>query len=162
MFGIGLRAFGNSEHDGLVKLQIVLLGSVSLAISGALLFSFLDITTINIYSQVGLITLVGLIAKNGILIVQFANTQQALGLSRTAAVREAALTRLRPSERIESTLGMAQCFRLRAVVGLTNASRQFADASQFQLRPCTMGRLPHHHSEFTADSCCIRHYINFH
>ena len=76
--------------------RIVLLGSVPLAISGALLFSFLDLTTINIYSQVGLITLVGLIAKNGILIVQFANTQQALDLSRQAAVREAALTRLRP------------------------------------------------------------------
>jgi multidrug efflux pump len=75
---------------------IVLLGSVPLAISGALLVSFLDLTTINIYSQVGLITLVGLIAKNGILIVQFANTQQALGLSRIEAVRQAALTRLRP------------------------------------------------------------------
>jgi multidrug efflux pump len=75
---------------------IVLLGSVPLAISGALLFSFLDLTTINIYSQVGLITLVGLIAKNGILIVQFANTQQALGLSRIEAVKQAALTRLRP------------------------------------------------------------------
>jgi multidrug efflux pump len=75
---------------------IVLLGSVPLAISGALVFSFLDFTTINIYSQVGLITLVGLIAKNGILIVQFANTLQAQGLSRIAAVREAALTRLRP------------------------------------------------------------------
>jgi multidrug efflux pump len=75
---------------------IVLLGSVPLAISGALLFSFLELTTINIYSQVGLITLVGLIAKNGILIVQFANAQQALGLSRLAAVKQAALTRLRP------------------------------------------------------------------
>jgi multidrug efflux pump len=75
---------------------IVLLGSVPLAISGALIFSFLDFTTINIYSQVGLITLVGLIAKNGILIVQFANTLQATGLSKLAAVREAALTRLRP------------------------------------------------------------------
>jgi multidrug efflux pump len=75
---------------------IVLLGSVPLAISGALIFSFLDFTTINIYSQVGLITLVGLIAKNGILIVQFANTLQATGLSRFAAAREAALTRLRP------------------------------------------------------------------
>ena len=75
---------------------IVLLGSVPLAISGALMFSFLDLTTINIYSQVGLITLVGLIAKNGILIVQFANAQQALGLSRIAAVKQAALTRLRP------------------------------------------------------------------
>ena len=75
---------------------IVLLGSVPLAISGALAFSFLDLTTINIYSQVGLITLVGLIAKNGILIVEFANQLQVRGLSKAMAVREAALTRLRP------------------------------------------------------------------
>ncbi len=75
---------------------IVLLGSVPLAISGALVFSFLDLTTINIYSQVGLITLVGLIAKNGILIVEFANTLQARGLAKAAALREASLTRLRP------------------------------------------------------------------
>src|SRR5262249_12183385 len=75
---------------------IVLLGSVPLAISGALVFSFLDLTTINISAQVGLITLVGLIAKNGILIVQFANTLQARGLSKMAALREASLTRLRP------------------------------------------------------------------
>jgi multidrug efflux pump len=75
---------------------IVLLGSVPLAISGALLFSFLGLTTINIYSQVGLITLVGLIAKNGILIVQFANTLQERGLAKMAALREATLTRLRP------------------------------------------------------------------
>ena len=75
---------------------IVLLGSVPLAISGALVFSFLDLTTINIYSQVGLITLVGLIAKNGILIVQFANTLQEQGMEKMAALREASLTRLRP------------------------------------------------------------------
>jgi multidrug efflux pump len=75
---------------------IVLLGSVPLAISGALMFSFLDLTTINIYSQVGLITLVGLIAKNGILIVEFANTLQERGLDKMAALREASLTRLRP------------------------------------------------------------------
>ena len=75
---------------------IVLFGSVPLAISGALIFTFLDLTTINIYSQVGLITLVGLIAKNGILIVEFANTLQARGLSKAAALREASLTRLRP------------------------------------------------------------------
>ncbi|HVE79849.1 MAG TPA: efflux RND transporter permease subunit [Gemmatimonadaceae bacterium] len=75
---------------------IVLLGSVPLAISGALLFSFLDLTTINIYSQVGLITLVGLIAKNGILIVEFANTLQERGLAKAQALREATLTRLRP------------------------------------------------------------------
>jgi len=75
---------------------IVLLGSVPLAISGALVFTFLDLTTINIYSQVGLITLVGLIAKNGILIVEFANTLQERGLAKAEALREAALTRLRP------------------------------------------------------------------
>lgn len=75
---------------------IVLLGSVPLAISGALVFSFIDLTTINIYSQVGLITLVGLIAKNGILIVEFANTLQARGLGKMEALREASQTRLRP------------------------------------------------------------------
>jgi multidrug efflux pump len=74
----------------------VLLGSVPLAITGALVFSFLDFTTINIYSQVGLITLVGLIAKNGILIVQFANTLQERGMEKMAALREASSTRLRP------------------------------------------------------------------
>jgi multidrug efflux pump len=75
---------------------IVLLGSVPLAISGALVFSYLDLTTINIYSQVGLITLVGLIAKNGILIVEFANTLQERGHAKIEALREASLTRLRP------------------------------------------------------------------
>jgi multidrug efflux pump len=75
---------------------VVLLGSVPLAISGALIFTFLDLTTLNIYSQVGLITLVGLIAKNGILIVQFANTLQEQGKNKLVALREASLTRLRP------------------------------------------------------------------
>ncbi len=75
---------------------IVLLGSVPLAISGALVFTFLGWTTINIYSQVGLITLVGLVAKNGILIVEFANHLQAEGRTKLEAVRESAMTRLRP------------------------------------------------------------------
>jgi multidrug efflux pump len=75
---------------------IVLAGSVPLAVSGALLFSFLDLTTLNIYSQVGLITLVGLIAKNGILIVEFANHLQEAGREKLAAIIEAAGTRLRP------------------------------------------------------------------
>ena len=75
---------------------IVLAGSVPLAISGALMFSFLGLTTLNIYSEVGLITLVGLVSKNGILIVQFANHLQETGKQKLAAVIEAAETRLRP------------------------------------------------------------------
>jgi multidrug efflux pump len=75
---------------------IVLAGSVPLALSGSLLFSFLGFTTLNIYSQVGLITLVGLIAKNGILIVEFANKLQEQGRDKINAVIEAAETRLRP------------------------------------------------------------------
>jgi multidrug efflux pump len=75
---------------------IILAGSVPLALSGALVFSFLGLTTLNIYSQVGLITLVGLVAKNGILIVEFANHLQEQGREKLAAVIEAAGTRLRP------------------------------------------------------------------
>jgi multidrug efflux pump len=75
---------------------IVLAGSVPLAISGALLFSFVGLTTLNIYSQIGLITLVGLVAKNGILIVEFANSRQESGDSKLEAVIEASSTRLRP------------------------------------------------------------------
>ncbi|MBZ5649711.1 MAG: efflux RND transporter permease subunit [Acidobacteriia bacterium] len=75
---------------------IILAGSVPLAISGALLFSFVGLTTLNIYSQVGLITLVGLVSKNGILIVEFANHLQETGKDKLAAIIEAAETRLRP------------------------------------------------------------------
>jgi len=75
---------------------IILAGSVPLAISGALTFSFLGFTSLNIYSQVGLITLVGLVSKNGILIVQFANHLQEEGRDKLNAVIEAAGTRLRP------------------------------------------------------------------
>jgi multidrug efflux pump len=53
-------------------------------------------TTLNVYSQVGLVTLVGLVAKNGILIVEFANKLQESGLSKLEAVKNAAMTRLRP------------------------------------------------------------------
>jgi multidrug efflux pump len=102
-----LAAQFNSFRDPIV----VLAGSVPLAMFGALLFTFLKFsgppgmkfgltegwtTTLNIYSQVGLVTLVGLIAKNGILVVQFANLEQARGLSKVAAVQAAAETRLRP------------------------------------------------------------------
>jgi multidrug efflux pump len=82
----------NSFRDPLV----VLLGSVPLALAGALLFPFLGWTSINIYSQIGFITLVGLIAKNGILIVEFANHLQAEGLAKLEAIKGAAQTRLRP------------------------------------------------------------------
>lgn len=75
---------------------IILLGSVPLALVAALLPIFLWKTTINIYSQIGMITLVGLIAKNGILIVEFANKLQESGLNRRDAAVKAAATRLRP------------------------------------------------------------------
>ena len=75
---------------------IILFGSVPLALAGALIFTFLGATTINIYSQVGLITLMGLIAKNGILIVEFANNLQEGGLDKWHAILTAAGTRLRP------------------------------------------------------------------
>jgi multidrug efflux pump len=92
MIYLVLAAQFSSFRDPLV----VLLGSVPLALSGALVFTFLGVTTINIYSQIGLITLVGLIAKNGILIVEFANRLQRQNRSKLAAIREASMTRLRP------------------------------------------------------------------
>jgi multidrug efflux pump len=75
---------------------IILFGSVPLGLSGALLFSFLGFTSLNIYSQIGLITLVGLVSKNGILIVEFANQLQHAGKQKLEAIIEAAGTRLRP------------------------------------------------------------------
>lgn len=75
---------------------IVLLGSVPLAMAAVLTLTCLSFTTINIYSQVGLITLVGLVAKNGILIVEFANTLKEQGLEKRTALVQAAKTRLRP------------------------------------------------------------------
>jgi multidrug efflux pump len=102
-----LAAQFNSFRDPLV----ILAGSVPLAMFGALIFTFLKFsgppgmkfaltegwtTTLNIYSQVGLVTLVGLVSKNAILIVEFANVQQEEGMSKVEAVRVAATTRLRP------------------------------------------------------------------
>lgn len=75
---------------------VILLGSVPLALAGALLFVFLGFTSLNIYSQVGLITLIGLVAKNAILIVEFANHQMQRGCSSYEAAIDAAATRLRP------------------------------------------------------------------
>ena len=92
LIGLVLAAQFESFRDPLV----ILAGSAPLALSGALLFTFLGFTSINIYSQVGLITLVGLVAKNGILIVEFANHLQEQGRDKVQAVVEAAGTRLRP------------------------------------------------------------------
>ena len=100
-----LAAQFNSFRDPLV----ILGGSVPLALFGASIFMFLRMPnpqvsywtdaftcTFNIYSQVGLVTLIGLIAKNGILIVEFANKLQESGKSKMDAIHEAAMTRLRP------------------------------------------------------------------
>ncbi|MRR57592.1 MAG: multidrug efflux protein [Deltaproteobacteria bacterium] len=100
-----LAAQFNSFRDPFV----ILAGSVPLAMFGSLLFTFLKMpdpnvpywtngwtTTLNIYSQVGLVTLVGLVSKNGILIVEFANKLQLQGQPKLDAVRQAALIRLRP------------------------------------------------------------------
>jgi multidrug efflux pump len=75
---------------------IILAGSVPLALAGSLMFSFLGLTTLNIYSQVGLITLVGLVSKNGILMVEFANHLQETGVEKLKAIIEASRIRLRP------------------------------------------------------------------
>jgi multidrug efflux pump len=100
-----LAAQFNSFRDPFV----ILAGSVPLALFGSLIFTFLKMpdpsvsfwtqgwtTTLNIYSQVGLVTLVGLVSKNGILIVEFANKLQIQGLPKLDAVRQAAMIRLRP------------------------------------------------------------------
>ncbi|MCG5512969.1 efflux RND transporter permease subunit [Ectothiorhodospira shaposhnikovii] len=76
--------------------SLIMLVTVPMSIAGALLFVSLGLTTLNIYTQVGLLTLIGLIAKHGILIVEFANKLQEQGLSRREAVEKAAGIRLRP------------------------------------------------------------------
>jgi multidrug efflux pump len=112
---------------------IILLGSVPLAMFGALLFTALKMpfgefftdkftTTLNIYSQVGLVTLVGLVSKNGILIVQFANELQRQGLSKLEAVAQAARIRLRPIM-MTSVATVAGHFPLTLVTGAGAAAR---------------------------------------
>jgi multidrug efflux pump len=75
---------------------LIILVSVPMSIAGAMAFIMLGFATMNIYTQVGLITLIGVAAKNGILIVEFANTLQERGRSKRDAVIEAAAIRLRP------------------------------------------------------------------
>jgi multidrug efflux pump len=75
---------------------LIILFTVPLAIIGALLAMVLAGQTLNIFSEIGLIMLIGMVAKNGILIVEFANQRQAAGLGITEAVREAAVSRFRP------------------------------------------------------------------
>lgn len=74
----------------------VVLITVPLSIFGAMIPLFLGYATMNIYTQVGLITLIGLISKHGILIVEFANQLQRQGLDKVSAVKESAALRLRP------------------------------------------------------------------
>lgn len=78
------------------KDPFVIMLTVPLAICGALLFMLLSGQTMNIFSQIGIIMLIGLVAKNGILIVEFANQRQAGGEDKFTAIREASVQRLRP------------------------------------------------------------------
>ncbi|MBI1751256.1 MAG: efflux RND transporter permease subunit [Acidobacteria bacterium] len=88
---LALAAQFNSMRD-----PIIILVSVPMALFGAMIFINLGLATLNIYTQVGLVTLMGLISKHGILIVQFANELQAEGKSKLDAITEAAAIRLRP------------------------------------------------------------------
>ena len=126
-----LAAQFNSFRDPFV----ILAGSVPLAMFGALLFTFLKMpdpnvpfwtrgwtTTLNIYSQVGLVTLVGLVSKNGILIVEFANKLQIQGMNKLEAVRHAAIIRLRPILMV-SAATIAGHFPLTLVTGAGASAR---------------------------------------
>ena len=78
------------------KDPFVIMLTVPLAVGGALVFMHFNDQTMNIYSQIGIIMLIGLVAKNGILIVEFANQKQDAGIDKMTAIREAAIQRLRP------------------------------------------------------------------
>ncbi len=78
------------------KDPLIIMLTVPLAIAGALVFMYFGDITMNIFSQIGIIMLIGLVAKNGILIVEFANQKQEAGEDKMLAIRDAALQRLRP------------------------------------------------------------------
>ncbi len=78
------------------KDPFIIMLTVPLAIAGALIFMYANDITMNIFSQIGIIMLIGLVAKNGILIVEFANQKQEAGEDKLTAIRDAALQRLRP------------------------------------------------------------------
>ena len=78
------------------KDPVIIMLTVPLAIAGALIFMYFGGVTMNIFSQIGIIMLIGLVAKNGILIVEFANQKQEAGLSKEQAIKEASMQRLRP------------------------------------------------------------------
>lgn len=96
MFAIVIVFLALSIQFNSFRDPVVILVSVPLALMGALLFINVGFTTLNIYTQVGLVTLMGLISKHGILIVQFANDLQLAGHSKREAIEEAAAIRLRP------------------------------------------------------------------
>ena len=78
------------------KDPLIVMFTVPLAIAGALIFMYYSGVTMNIFSQIGIIMLIGLVAKNGILIVEFANQYQSSGMSLKEAIYEASIHRLRP------------------------------------------------------------------
>lgn len=79
------------------KDPFIIMLTVPLAIAGALVFMYFGDITMNIFSQIGIIMLIGLVAKNGILIVEFANQKQEAGEDKMQAIRDAAFSVYAPS-----------------------------------------------------------------
>jgi len=111
-----------AQFESFIDPLIVLL-SVPLALSGAVLSLDLTQSSLNIFSQIGLVMLVGLVTKNGILIVEFANQKRAAGLDALSAAREAALERFRPilMTSLATILGVLP---IALSLGAASASRQ--------------------------------------
>jgi multidrug efflux pump subunit AcrB len=122
------RALNQFNGLNAAMISLVVLVTVPMSLCGALIFLTLDFATLSLFSQVGLITLVGLISKHGILMVDFARRLQARGVGFEEAIMEAAAVRLRP---ILMTTGAI----VMAVVYTYGAERRQGVVAQIQRNP---------------------------